>query len=372
MTASLYIHVPFCAAFCDYCDFFSLEVTEDTRRQMDAFIGAVIADIRRQIEFFNIDEIPTVYIGGGTPSALGAKRIRVLLNALNALPGFSPLEFTVEANPESADEEFLQVCREGGVSRLSLGVQTFHEPSRRLVNRAGRADILDKRLSLVSRFFPDNFSADLIAGLPGQSEKIALEDIERLLEYAPAHVSLYSLSVESGTLLQRKIKSKEIALPARDEADAIWLAGRDALKDAGFQHYEVSNFARPEKRSLHNIRYWLMKSWFAAGPAASATIVNEEKGTAKRCTYPADLDAYLQASFPDTAVCEDLDRAALKEESLLMGYRYCEGPDAAQFRRRFGVSIEDCIPQTLARWKEKDKLLFLNGFLREAFLELGE
>jgi len=335
---------------------------------MDTFVKSVIEDIKYQLEFFSVSKITTAYIGGGTPSVLGGRRIRHLLDTLNAIPCFTPKEFTIEANPESTDEEFLSVCKEAGVNRLSLGVQSFFEPSRRSVNRQGH--MLEEKLALTARFFPEEFSADLITGLPYQTEKIVLEDVNRLLEFKPAHVSLYSLSVESGTPLERKLKLKTVALPDGEKADSLWLAGRSALLEAGFDHYEVSNFALAGKRSLHNIGYWLMENWLGAGPAASGTLINEEEATAKRFTYTGDVDEYNKEPSIHKALCEEIDRANLLKESLLMGYRYRECPDAEKFRRRFGLGIEDCIPQTLARWKTRDKMLFLNSFLSEAFSEL--
>jgi oxygen-independent coproporphyrinogen-3 oxidase len=369
-SVSLYIHVPFCASFCDYCDFYSVKAENDSDTRMDTFVKSVITDIKYQLDFFAVGEIVTVYIGGGTPSVLGGRRIRLLLDELRALSNFMPKEFTVEANPESADEDFLSACREGGVNRLSLGVQSFFEPSRRAVNRKGQVGLLEGKLALVSRFFPDEFSADLIAGLPYQTEKTVLEDVKRLLAFNPAHVSLYSLSVESGTPLERKLESKTVTLPAADDADALWLAGHGALLEAGFDHYEVSNFALGGKRSVHNIRYWQMESWLGAGPAASGTLINENDSTARRFTFACDVDEYNKEPSIHKAVCEELDKTNLMKESLLMGYRYREGPDEEKFRRRFGLAIEDCIPKTIARWKNRDKMLFLNSFLCEAFTEL--
>jgi oxygen-independent coproporphyrinogen-3 oxidase len=370
---SLYIHIPFCApnnrGRCDYCDFYSTADENLQNNYIDAFIGAVIVDVEYQIKYFNVSEIPTVYIGGGTPSVLG-RCIGVLLEAFKKISGFDPVEITVEANPESSTEEFLCACREGGVNRISLGVQTFNESSREAVNRIGNVKMLDERLALCSRFFPGSLSVDLITGLPYQNERIVLEDVKRLLDFDPVHVSLYSLSVESGTPLAHKLENKKISLPDRDKADALWLTARDALIEAGFHHYEVSNFARNGKKCLHNIRYWLMKGWLGAGPSASGTIVDENEGIAKRFTYAPDIIAYINSPFIETAICEELNKAALMRESLLMGYRYCEGPDAEIFKRRFGCSVEECIPKTLSRWEGRDKMLFLNSFLCEAFNEL--
>ena len=170
--------------------------------------------------------------------------------------------------------------------------------------------------------------------------------------------------------MEEKIKNKTAALPDCDKADCLWLSGRMALLNEGFLHYEVSNFAKPGKHCRHNMRYWQMQSWLGAGPSASGTVFQD--GLAKRFTYTPDIDAYIKKPLIHTAVFEGLDRAALVRESLLMGFRCKEGPDPFLFRKRFGCGIEDCIPQTLARWKGKDKMLFLNAFLSQAFLELDQ
>ena len=349
---------------------------------MDSFVKSVIADVRYQVEFFNVKKIVTAYIGGGTPSALGWRRISILLDALKSLPAFTPKEFTIEANPESADGEFLSACREGGINRISLGVQSFHAPSRCDVNRQGQAKMIEERLALVSHFFPEVFSADLITGLPRQTEKIVVQDVSRLLAFKPTHVSLYSLSVEGGTPLEQKLKTKSVILPDRNKADSLWLAGRNALEEAGFEHYEVSNFALPQKRCLHNLRYWRMENWLGSGPSASGTVIDEKNGTARRFTFASDVGAYIKSPSIRMAACEELDRAELMKECILMGFRYCEGPDTEKFRRRFGCGVEDCIGQTIDRWRSrgffngnvpaKKLMLFLNSFLSEAFIEIDE
>jgi len=368
---SLYIHIPFCAAFCDYCDFFSVKKDSVDDDFLNAYVNAIIVDVKHQIDFFGVNEISTVYIGGGTPSVLG-KRLKPLFKTLNEILNFSPLEFTVEANPESATEQFLEICREGGVNRLSLGVQSFHEPSRLAINRIGDASLLERSLALCSHYFPGAFSADLITGLPYQNEKVVLQDITRLLAFEPVHVSLYSLCLEKNTPLEEKVKTKTVTLPDEETADSLWLSGKDALLKNGFQHYEVSNFAKKDARCLHNLRYWQMRGWLGAGSSASGTVIDEKAATAKRFTFPNDVEGYIKTPNINAALCEKLDRAALMRESLLMGFRCPEGPDKKLFKTRFGCGIEDCIGQTLSRWKDRDIMLFLNSFLCDAFNELEE
>jgi oxygen-independent coproporphyrinogen-3 oxidase len=393
MTASLYIHIPFCGRCkCDYCDFYSIPVTENHATLTDSFVNALLDDVEDQLAFFKVEHIPSVYIGGGTPSVLGAARMEQLLGGLQALLkplGEVPTEFTVEANPESADETFLRSCVNGGVNRLSLGVQSFHLPSRRAVNRGDGPDYrIEQRLALAAEYFPSALSVDLISGLPFCTEEILLSDIERVLAFKPAHVSLYSLITEPETPLGKKLTQKSAAalfLPQGDDADNIWIAGRDALEKAGLAQYEVSNFALPGKACLHNIRYWKMENWLGAGPAASGTIIDDEAGEGRRFTYPADIEAYLAAPRPRilNARTEELARPDLAKESLLMGFRYLGGPDTQLFKRRFNRPVEDFIPKTIAKWRRrgffeknsleptKNGLLFLNGFLCDAFAETG-
>jgi len=367
--ASLYIHIPFCASFCDYCDFYSVKISGYNDDYIDMFISALYTDIKHQIEYFDIKKFPTVYIGGGTPSALG-KKTDDLFKALEKLPSFTPSELSIEANPETLTDDFLCICDNHGVNRLSLGIQTFNEASRASVNRAGTGLELMRHIEKAVRIFPAiSISVDLITGLPYQNEKTVMDDIKRVLDIAPGHISLYSLTIEEETALAKKIIQKKITLPPDDLSDSLWLIGRDLLVNAGFHHYEVSNFTINENFCLHNIRYWKMKNWIGAGPSASGTIINE--GTAKRYTYLPDIDAYIKNPSIEFAAQEELDKYTLIKESLLMGFRYYEGPDSRLFKQRFGVTVEECIPQTLDRWKNKDKMLFLNRFLTDAFEEIA-
>jgi len=371
-SASLYIHIPFCASFCDYCDFFSVTAKNLSEDYIDSYITSLIKDINYQIEYFNIGEIPAAYIGGGTPSVLG-KKLSPLFDALKKLPSFAPKEFTVEANPESLTEEFLSICRQGGVNRLSIGAQTFHEPSRLCINRAGNARLLEERLKTASRYFGaqgTDLSADLMTGLPYQTEETIIDDIKRIRAFNPRHISLYSLTVEANTALEEKINKKEITMPSADKADALWLLGCELLEKEGYAHYEVSNFALDGKQCLHNLRYWQMKNWIGAGPSASGTLINEQSATAKRFTYAKDVDAYIKSPLITSAQCEEIDKKTLLKDTILMGFRMKDWNEKDLFKNRFGCSLEECIPKTLEKWKDRDIMSFLNTFLSDAFSEI--
>jgi oxygen-independent coproporphyrinogen-3 oxidase len=393
--ASLYIHVPFCAGFCDYCDFYSEALEADDPRPL-RYVERLLLDAEILFGKYEIERVPTVYIGGGTPSTLGGRGITRLLKGLRSLLPEKPGEFTVEVNPESADGAFLAACGENGVNRISAGVQTFSERSRRAVHRRGGAALLPRRLARIARAFPASFSADLLSGLPFQDGAALLRDIETTLSFNPAHVSLYSLTVEDGTALAERARKMRrhggAGLPPAEEADRAWLLGRDALERAGYAQYEVSNFSFPGKESRHNIRYWRMENWLALGPGASGTLVDDRTGTGLRYTVKPDVDAWLDRPARDgragnpaagpPVTEEALDRLTLMKETLLMGFRFTGGPDGALFRKRFGREIGEVIPRTIAVWRERglfqedrtaltrEGLLFLNPFLIDAFQEI--
>ncbi|MDR2662532.1 MAG: coproporphyrinogen III oxidase family protein [Treponema sp.] len=446
MTFSLYLHIPFCSAKCDYCDFYSVPLGPLTAKERERiifrYIDALLAETERRCAEIargggsgggggfkansdycpdgfkaNADYypavVPTVYIGGGTPSLLGAAGITALMRGLEPLiaagagcstnadyrppsgcnansdyrppsPSGSnanaryPGEITVEANPESADGAFLEACAVNGINRISLGVQSFDGAARGAVGRRGGTALLPERLAAAAEIFGPGLSLDMMSGLPGQDRDVLLRDIDRALSFNPGHVSLYALTVEEGTRLAAVLSSPAgRGFPSKDEADELWLAGRDALRGAGFEHYEVSNFARrgPGQKSLrcaHNIRYWRMENWIGLGPGASGTVIGED-GRGRRVSYGPDADAFI-ADPEGPMVAEELDRAGVLRETFLMGFRYAEGPDPALFRKRFGLSVEEAIPAALEKWRAlgdwEKRVLFLNRFLLDAFAEL--
>ncbi|MDR2516127.1 MAG: coproporphyrinogen III oxidase family protein [Spirochaetaceae bacterium] len=383
--ASLYIHVPFCHSRCDYCDFYSVPVPKDSPLK-DAYIARLLQDAEFLFARHPLRRVPSVYIGGGTPSALGEGRIARLLDGVSRFLPDAPLEYTVEANGESTGIPFLSALKPRGVTRLSLGVQTFDGSARRAVGRTGGDPT--EALSRAAAFFPGGLAADLLTGLPGQDEEAVCADIERLLAFSPAHISLYALTLAEGTPLARRHRAGRgvSLLPSPETADRLWLTGKARLERAGFSWYEIANFARRGAASLHNTRYWRMENWLSLGPSSSSTVIDDASGTGVRRTVTADLYAWLNRKPGEAPPFreEALDRITLKKEMFLMGFRTEAGPPPELWEKRFGSPLPAASPRVFSLWRSRGLLrksraaltkrgrLVLGRFLPEAFLELEE
>ena len=389
--ASLYVHIPLCLKKCDYCDFFSLipSAFPVDCREISALTARIVDGLAREIDAwraeYGITGWKTVYIGGGTPSLLSGEDIARLGGAIlnQGAQGQAKItEWTIEANPEDISEAWLDSCARAGITRLSIGIQSLDDACLAAVGRRGCAAKTIQALELISRVWNGRLSLDLIAGLPGQSARGLIADLERLLPYKPDHLSLYSLTIEEGTpLSKRRGALKGAELPDEDESAEIWLAGRDWLETQGFAQYEVSNFARHGYESLHNMTYWKLNTYIGVGPGATGTIVSGDE--AMRFTNTKDVDSW----FADPRAGRTIERISRKElmtEVLLMGMRLREGIAKPAFSARFGVELASCIPRTIATWTARglvidepgrlaltsEGLLFLNRFLSDAMDEL--
>ncbi|GAB1481323.1 hypothetical protein MASR2M78_01380 [Treponema sp.] len=205
------------------------------------------------------------------------------------------------------------------------------------MGRIGKSLKAREALQLVPLYFPDHFSVDLMAGLPFQTKADILDDIASVISAGASHVSLYSLILEEGTPLALRAKEGRADLPSEEEADELFLAAHAALEGAGRAQYEVSNFAEPGFECIHNLRYWRMESWLAAGPGSSSTMIDEQSASAERYSIGSDVDAWLLGTAP--IVREQIVKIELLQESLLMGFRLRSGID--EEIRRYGASELD-------------------------------
>lgn len=295
---SLYIHVPFCPSKCAYCDFVSAAVdvsapaprgddpvvADAAERDLgDAYVDAVLAHVAEAAERGLLDSVPTVYVGGGTPTLLGERLVR-LVRSVRAVPGVAPdVEFTVETNPETTSGSLTHALVQAGATRFSLGIQSFDDDVLATLGRCHDA-IAAQRAATVSRESGVPFSVDLICGVPGQSEASWRDSVERAIATGAAHVSVYPLSIEEGTPLARAIDVGVLPEPDSDTAAEMMEIAADLLTAAGLERYEVASYAQPGHESRHNTVYWTGGAYLGIGPSAASMMSKE---TLRRLTRPA-------------------------------------------------------------------------------------
>lgn len=391
MVCSLYVHIPVCLNKCDYCDFFSVPrsrfpISDTPDRPYAGFIQSLIREIETRTAELGITGWKTVYIGGGTPSLLHPEDIRALGRCISrSIPQDTDYtEWTIEANPEDLTAEWLTACRESGINRLSMGIQSMQDSELSGIGRRGSRQSNIEALTLVRQCWPGQLSLDLISGLPGQTREKLMSDISEIAAFHPDHISLYSLTVEEGTPLEEKTSGTgSITLPDDDEAAELWICGRDFLETRGYLQYEVSNFSLNGCQSRHNLTYWNLDTYIGVGPGATGTIIQGD--TAVRNTNTRDISMWLHNSA-ESFETEIIDRAECRREVLMMGMRLMAGLSRKRFKERFDQDILDLISQTAKRWENRgllaitpesialnrDGLLLLNSFLVECLEEMCE
>jgi len=314
----IYLHIPFCASKCSYCDFYSFP---GTAAQMDAYTAALC----KKIAAFPSEPADTVYFGGGTPSLLGGARLAAVLDAVRArFPLVPDAEITVECNPDSMDAALLEGLRAAGVNRLSIGVQSAHEDELRLLGRRHTFPQAREAVGLARDCGFDNLALDLMYGLPGQTAEKFLQSVEAVLALHPEHLSCYGLKLEEGTPLHRA----QPVLPDGDAQAETYLALCGRLASEGFVHYEISNFCRPGRRARHNAKYWDLSEYLGFGAAAHSFY------RGRRFAYPRDAAAFLRGEPPVPE--ETVDGFDARAEYLMLRLRTADGVSRADYERRFG------------------------------------
>ncbi len=326
----LYIHVPFCRQKCVYCDFYSLPRRED---EMDAYVSALRAQLAGTD--FSGYEADTVYLGGGTPSYLGPRRLTALLESLRGACPVSPgAEITLEANPDSAhDPEGLAALRQAGFNRVSLGMQSADDGELRALGRVHTAAQVRASVEALRKAGFENLSLDLIYGLPGQELSRWRKNLAAAAELEPEHLSCYGLKAEEGTPLY----ALRDTLPGDEVQADMYLETVDFLESRGYRQYEISNFAKPGRESRHNLKYWTLAEYAGFGPGAHSDF----RGT--RYAWARDLASFLrgEAERSEFQVMTAREREA---EWLMLALRTVRGLDPGEYAERFGASFQDFLP----------------------------
>lgn len=323
---ALYVHIPFCVHKCAYCDFASYQIYND--HIMTDYARRLVEEISAWTPALPVSPTATVYFGGGTPSVLLLEDLAAIVTALKER-GFwqHPAEATLEANPGTVDRERLRFYRQLGFDRLSLGIQSFQPGELAAMGRIHTAEQAEEAIALAREAGFRRISGDLIYGYPGQTVETVRDSLERLLDTGVDHVSVYGLTVEEGTLLAKQVREGKALLPSEDASGTMYDFLMEALPQAGYHRYEISNFARPGQESRHNQVYWHYDPYMAFGAAACRF-----DGKIRE-TNPRNLQAYLQGAPPEREILTCEDRRA---ELVFMNLRTVKGLSLEEFTQRTG------------------------------------
>lgn len=324
----VYIHIPFCASKCSYCDFYSLSGCD---HMMPDYQDALIDHIEESAQSLKSYEVDSVYFGGGTPSFYGADRIVEIFNTLK-LNGNVRLdsEVTVECNPDSTSLNALKLLREEGVNRLSLGVQSANNDLLKLIGRRHNFQQVKRSMQDARDAGFENISLDLIYGLPSQSKSDWAETLARIIELHPEHISCYGLKLEEGTPMNERYKGSPI-LPDDDEQADMYFYAADVLERYGYKQYEVSNFAAKGFESKHNLKYWNLDDYMGFGPGAHSCVGN------LRYSFVKDLKQYISGVARGASIIDEyrqIDPLERAVEYIMLGMRTSNGISEHDYRTR--------------------------------------
>jgi oxygen-independent coproporphyrinogen-3 oxidase len=327
----LYVHIPFCQYRCSYCDFATFA---DQDQHIDRYVELLCREIALRAGDAPPRPAHTIFFGGGTPSRLPSAAVARILDALRDAFALAPgAEITLEANPGTLDLAHMRALCELGVSRLSIGVQSLNDALLLSLNRIHDAQQALEALASARRAGFASVNADLIFGLPGQDLADWERTLDGVLSAEPDHLSIYGLIVEPGTLLRRQVRSGAALLPEEDEAATMYETARERLAAAGYQHYEISNWARPGHQCLHNLIYWQHQPYLGVGLSSHSYL------DGVRFANVRGLQGYLsrleRGRLP-TATTETIDGERARADAAMLGLRLIRGIQMPSFDSRFG------------------------------------
>ena len=335
--AGIYVHIPFCVSRCIYCDFYSTTYGSEV---MERYVDAVCNELTLRRDYVEGERISTVYIGGGTPSLLSPDMLRRLFSCINGEYSIeADAEITIEANPDDLDGDFLSALPALGVNRVSIGVQTFDNEKLGVLRRRHTGGQAVRAVEQCYRSGIENISVDLIYGLPGQNIRMWEDDLKRAFSLPIAHLSAYSLMYEEGTALWRLRQQHKVSEAEDDLSLEMYKLLMTYASRAGFEHYEISNFALPEMASRHNSSYWNGALYLGCGPSA-----HSYNGKSRRWNA-SNLKAYIDAGGDvetmDLSSEELLDDATRFNDIIITSLRTSAGLSIAYLKEHFDGKYYD-------------------------------
>ena len=327
---SAYVHIPFCTQICYYCDFSKVFIKN---QPVDSYLEHLLEEFRS----YDIPKLRTLYIGGGTPTALSAPQLEVLLDGLTKNLDLSVLEeLTIEANPGDLDADKIAILKNSAVNRVSLGVQTFDNKMLKKIGRSHLEKDIYENIDRLKLAGFDNISIDLIYALPGQTMDQVKENVAKAISLDIPHMSLYSLILENHTVFMNRMRRGKLPLPKEELEAEMFEYIIAELEQAGFEHYEISNFSKPGFESRHNLMYWDNAEYYGIGAGASGYV------DGVRYKNHGPIRHYLSAvEAGDARITEEhLSQKEQMEEEMFLGLRKKSGVSMARFEEKFGRSFE--------------------------------
>lgn len=368
---SAYVHIPFCTQICYYCDFSKVFIKN---QPVDSYLEHLLEEFKS----YDIQKLSTLYIGGGTPTALSAPQLEVLLNGLTKNLDLSVLEeLTIEANPGDLDADKIAVLKNSAVNRVSLGVQTFDDKMLKKIGRSHLEKDIYENIDRLKLAGFDNISIDLIYALPGQTMEQVKENVAKAIGLDIPHMSLYSLILENHTVFMNRMRRGKLPLPKEELEAEMFEYIISELERAGFEHYEISNFSKPDFESRHNLMYWDNAEYYGIGAGASGYV------NGVRYKNHGPIRHYLSAVEEGNARIteEHLSQKEQMEEEMFLGLRKKSGVSMARFEEKFGRSfdglygeiVKDLVQQGLMqidgdRVRMTKRGLFLGDTVAERFI----
>jgi oxygen-independent coproporphyrinogen-3 oxidase len=351
---ALYVHIPFCLKKCSYCDFISFPNKFD---YVEKYTDALVKEIRLYSSVGKKFKLNTVFIGGGTPSSINSIYIEKIMDGIYKYFDTNELkEVTIETNPKTLDKEKLVRYRESGINRISMGVQTLNDNLLKILGRIHNTEDFYKNYDLVRNLGFNNVNLDLMFGLPFQTLEDVIYTLKEVIKLEPTHLSFYGLIVEKGTKFYDLNNRGKLNLPDEDLERAMYHKGMEYLVSNGYEHYEISNFAKKGYECKHNLFYWELKPYIGLGIGAHSNIFG------KRYWNFADIKEYISSldngSFPVSGE-EVIDKDMEMAEYCILGLRLIRGIDKKNFLGRFGIDIKEIYGKIIER-HVKGGLLYEN------------
>ena len=334
---SAYVHIPFCTQICYYCDFSKVFIKN---QPVDSYLEHLL----QEFHSYDIQKLRTLYIGGGTPTALSAPQLETLLDGLTKNLDLSVLEeLTIEANPGDLDADKIAVLKNSAVNRVSLGVQTFDDKMLKKIGRSHLEKDIYENIDRLKLAGFDNISIDLIYALPGQTMDQVKDNVEKAITLDIPHMSLYSLILENHTVFMNRMRRGKLPLPKEELEAEMFEYIIEELERSGFEHYEISNFSKPGFESRHNLMYWDNAEYYGIGAGASGYV------NGVRYKNHGPIRHYLSAVEAGNARVteEHLSQREQMEEEMFLGLRKKSGVSITRFEEKFGASFEDLYGQVV-------------------------